>query len=593
MQHSDRKDGPAKKGVSPAWIVAIVAGVFCIALTLLMVSGYLQILRADPLNTPALTQLVSELDATPENATLRNAVREMDLISRRAFFTNQVQVRVGALLLLSGAIVLLLALKRVSQEQARVLLPDDCPGRDNPHETAILARRYLAAGAVALVIISVVAGLTTPTLLTPAVATAPAPIDIAPLAAIPVVPAARPTPSPLPAPSPEIVIDLTRAWTAFRGHDGNATATNRSGILTHWNGETAEGILWKAPVPRPGYSSPIVCGERVFLSGADADTREIYCFDARTGQQLWRRDVTWVPGSPEEPPEVTDDTGYAASTMATDGARVFAIYANGDLAGFSIEGDELWSRNLGVPENHYGHSSSLIMWKHMLIVQYDHSDSTRLLGLDGRTGATIWVIDRQASISWASPIVVRNGKRDEVIVATSTTVSSHDPATGDTYWSTECMAGEVAPSPAFGNGITYVANDMASAVALDSEGMILWEVDDLDLPDVASPLLVSNRLILASSTAVLTCLDAATGETVWVHESESGAGFYASPLLLGTRVYAVDMEGVTHIFEIGDTYNPLATPALGEAMVATPACVDGRLFMRGKDSLYCIGSDDD
>src|SRR5208283_25199 len=148
------------------------------------------------------------------------------------------------------------------------------------------------------------------------------------------------------------------------------------------------------PVPSGGFNSPIVWNDRVFLSGGDAARHEVLCFSGQSGQILWRAAVTNVPGSPVKPAEVPESSGVAAATMATDGRRVYAIFANGDLAAFSLEGKLAWSKSFGALQNPYGHASSLVTWEGRLIVQLDQGESeqgkSRLYALDGRTGQVLW-----------------------------------------------------------------------------------------------------------------------------------------------------------------------------------------------------------
>jgi outer membrane protein assembly factor BamB len=266
------------------------------------------------------------------------------------------------------------------------------------------------------------------------------------------------------------------------------------------------------------------------------------------------------------------------------------VFANGDLIAFSMDGEKVWGLSLGMPDNHYGHSSSLITYKNLLIVQYDHNESTHLMALDVMNGKKVWDVDRNTTISWSSPIIVYNEARDEVIVESSTSVYSYAPDTGELYWKQECLSGEVAPSPAYADGVTYVANDNASAVAIDSRGQVIWSVDDVDLPDVSSPLIVGDKLLLFSSFGVITCMERESGKVAWTHENNDGTGFYSSPILVGDRVYAVDMSGIMHIFTVEPEFKEVATPSLGEFIVATPAFVGGKIYIRSNKWLYCIGS---
>ena len=145
---------------------------------------------------------------------------------------------------------------------------------------------------------------------------------------------------------------IGRNWPRFRGPGGLGISAYTN-VPSSWNGITGEGVLWKTPVPLAGQNSPIVWENRVFLTGASEDEREVYCFDADSGELLWQRAVADVPGSPSEPPEVDDVTGFAAPTAVTDGKRVYAIFANGDLACFDFDGKRLWAMSLGNPDNLY------------------------------------------------------------------------------------------------------------------------------------------------------------------------------------------------------------------------------------------------
>ena len=170
----------------------------------------------------------------------------------------------------------------------------------------------------------------------------------------------KPTPKSQPhaAEPPPSDAEIAKAWPRFRGPGGLGISAYTN-VPDAWDAASGKGIVWKTPVPLPGNNSPVVWGKRVFLSGADKHRREVYCFDADSGKLVWRQNVPGTPQSTAKPPEVTDDTGYAAPTTATDGRRVFAIFANGDLAAFDVSGKPAWAKSLGIPENSYGHASSL------------------------------------------------------------------------------------------------------------------------------------------------------------------------------------------------------------------------------------------
>jgi outer membrane protein assembly factor BamB len=284
-----------------------------------------------------------------------------------------------------------------------------------------------------------------------------------------------------------------------------------------------------------------------------------------------------------------DGTTFAASTAATDGTHVYAIFATGDVAAFTLDGKKAWSKNLGPHKNSYGYTSSLATFGGRVIVQYDDDATGRLIGLDGKTGQPAWDLKRESIASWASPAVVDTGGRVEILVASNPFVSGHDPMTGKPLWSLKCMKGETAPSPAFAGGVAYFVTDHAAMVAVQTggDGKILWTFDE-DLPDASSPVATETHVFMCSSAGLVTCLDAKTGKRAWQQEFEDG--FYGSPVLVDDRIYVMDRSGTTHVFRAsGEKFESLAKNPLGEKADCTPAVPDGRIYLRSEKFLYCMG----
>ncbi|MCJ7680700.1 MAG: PQQ-like beta-propeller repeat protein, partial [Candidatus Aminicenantes bacterium] len=389
-------DKPSKKeGVwyRAARGVAVVSGIFALILSVLLIANFLQTQSVDPLNSSALTRLMEGLRENPEDTALKEQIRALDLLARKAYFTRQWQIRTGSYLLFGFILALLLSLKYMSAFRSR--LPDlkKGPGPDKTWEEKLLSRRSLIYAGLGIFVLALSAGFLSRSDLRrigregkPAVSE-----DFA---------------------SAE---DMRKNWPAFRGPGGNGVAFSED-VPMEWNGEAGENILWKIPVPMEGYNSPIVWENRLFLSGADRKNQAVFCFNTENGELLWRADLDDIPGSPQERPRTTEDTGYAASTMATDGRRVFVIFATGDTAGLTMDGKKLWAKNLGLPQNHYGHSSSLIVHKDRLLIQYDQNTGGRLIALNTRSGEVVYDRPREVEISWASPILVDTGSRTELIL---------------------------------------------------------------------------------------------------------------------------------------------------------------------------------
>jgi outer membrane protein assembly factor BamB len=383
----------------------------------------------------------------------------------------------------------------------------------------------------------------------------------------------------MPAPSRDAIM---RNWPSLRGPFGQGIAYGATPPID-FDAASGKNVRWKAPIPRPGASSPVVWEGRVFLTAADKSLREIYCFDAANGKMLWRQSA----GQPADLPKVSEEFVHAASTGATDGKLFFAIFSTGDLMAVDMKGAVAWTREFGAPKSSDGYASSLIAYKH-LFVQIDDSDSASLYALDPATGKTVWQNKRTVRESWASPIIVISGGREMVVLAENPTATAYDVNTGTVVLSTKCLGGEVAPSPAYARGTVIVANDQAKLTAISlATGTVAWSGED-DLPDVASPLATDDFVLTASSSGVISCYDIATGRRLWTHEFDES--FYPSPILAAGRIYAMDNGGTMHVFQASKTFVSIAESRLGEESVATPAFAGDTMFIRGKGNLYCVGA---
>ena len=385
--------------------------------------------------------------------------------------------------------------------------------------------------------------------------------------------------------------NLAKNWTSFRGFGSIGHATHATPPLT-WSAKQSRNIVWKTPIAKHGMSSPVVWEERLFVTGADDDSRNIYCLDTKTGKSVWEHAVSDLPGSPADGqlPEVLEEAGFAAPTVATNGDFVAAIFATGELVCVNMKGVRVWAKHLGTPNNHYGHASSLLCNRHLLFVQYDQKKDSKLLAFELATGKLAWQAVRD-EMSWSSPILVENNERAELILTDNKSVCSYNPETGKRYWRVECLDGEVAPSAAYGGGIVFVAVENSAATAIDirnhaEEPKILWQWDE-SLPDSASPLATDDYLIVPTAFGVVTCLDSKSGTVFWEHEFNQG--FCSSPILAKDRVYILDLSGTMQVFKLGKTFEQLGESDIGEPTYATPAFVGDRIYIRGLRHLFCVG----
>jgi len=379
-------------------------------------------------------------------------------------------------------------------------------------------------------------------------------------------------------------------------------------IPTTWDAQSGENILWKTAVPLEGNNSPVVWGKRVFLCAADEEHRQVFCFDADSGELLWGKELPGTPASTAEAPEVMADTGFSAPTMATDGRRAYAMFANGDVGAFDFSGELVWSKSLGMPKNVYGHGASLAMYRNRLLIQFDQGERkdglSALLALNGATGETVWSIPREVPNSWPTPIVINSAGRDQIITGADPWVIAYDALHGSEIWRAKCLQADVGPSPVYADGIVYTVNEYPELSAIKADGSgdvtethVLWIGED-GLPDCPSPLATEKYVILVDAYGYVTCYDAKAGDLLWEYELEDAA-IVSSPGLVGNHMYVFANEGQSWVIDIeaqepaeeGDAeqFRTVATGNLGEECVTSPAFQDRRIYIRGKEHLFCIG----
>ena len=575
----------ASVAAQAATALAWVSGIFSAVLCVIVVVNHIQVETADPLDDKMLAALKGAIAKDPADRETRESLRRLHLMARRAFFTNQTQLRTGGLLLLGGVAIFLASMKTLVELKRTNPVPTGAmPVEGGPTERAA-ARWAVAAGSGVLAVVTLFIVFISPPEIYLEVPD-PGKADAAATADAPA-PTPAPTAKPAPAAAPAVAPSAT--WPSLRGPLGTGATSHANAPLT-WNGKTGEGILWKAPIEAAGTSSPVVWGKKVFVTGSDGKTHVVYGYDADSGKLLWTGSL---PGTPAGAPKVEPaETTSAANTPAVDATHVYAVFNTGDVAAFTHDGQRVWTKHVGPIKLAYGYTSSLAAINGRVIVQVDDQDAGKLLALDGRTGQPAWEAPKRESFgSWASPVVVNTGARTEILVASHPWVSGHDPATGKPFWSLKCIKnGEMAPSPTFAGGRAYFVTDHVALVAVDLTGDAkeLWRYDE-DLPDASSPVATEGHVFLASSSGVVTCVDAKTGKKAWSHD-DFKEGFYGSLVLSGDRIYVMDRAGVTQVFKAsGEKFESLAENPLGEKADCTPAVVEGRIYLRSLKFLYCAG----
>jgi outer membrane protein assembly factor BamB len=283
--------------------------------------------------------------------------------------------------------------------------------------------------------------------------------------------------------------------------------------------------------------------------------------------------------------------------MATDGRRVYVIFANGDVGAFSLDGKRAWAKSFGALKNAYGHSTSLAIWRDRLIVQLDQGDKednkSRLYALDGRTGNVLWQKPRPFGASWASPAVFEAAGKTQIVCLSLPYAAAYSAADGAELWKADCLNGEVTPSAIFSGGLVIVPSPSEKLLAIRPDGQgdvtkthVQWTNED-SIPDVTSPAGDGSLVFMLTTSGMLTCVDNKDGKRAWEKDFETE--FHSSPAIAGGRVYLFSQKGTALVVEAARQYKELLKVEMGDSFHASPAIVDGRMFVRGVTNLWCLG----
>ena len=583
--------------------IAIVSAIFTVSFSVMLIVNYFQTKSINPLQTEVAETLKQLNDANANNPVLQEQIRQLDLLARKAYFVGSDRLIAGVYILLGMLAVFLVCARMYFA--GRKDIPDK--DIDPVDEWAIKtkARKYVVWGVSALAVSALAfANLTTNPFPKERGVTGVAETQITE-DGINLIPVPSPqeggddpekevtetsvensltveTPA-AETPAPPVVSKVTH--NAFRGNNSNGISAAKN-VPVKWDLAKGTNIAWRRENPRPGFNSPVINGNRVFFTGADEQMRELFCYDLATGEKLWSLAAENISGSPAKMPETTDDTGLAASSVATNGKQVCAIFATGDLICTDMDGKRLWAKNLGVPDNHYGYASSLLTFGNLLIIQYDNEKDARVIALDAATGAERWSKNRPEKVNWASPMIAQINNTQQLILMGCPSVTSYNPNTGEQLWRVECLMGEVGASACSANGVVYGASEYSKLIAINADdGSVLWDNNDF-LPEVASPVATKDNVFIATSYGFVVSFDAQTGKPRVEHEL--GTGFYSSPVIADGKLFLINSDGKVHIFSADNDFTLLDSFETGEPTVATPAFTDGKIVVRTEKSIYCV-----
>ena len=588
--------------------IAIVAAIYTTLIAGILLGQYLTRRPEIPTEASEMVLLKERLAKQPTDETLKMAIRELDRELRETYFTDRDFISFGGGLLLLSAIVFLISTQIALAAKTKLPCPDTVEIQiDRQSKEFATARAWVIGVAAVLLIGTVVAAI----LAERHLAGLHRALEIATH-----LEEEKPSPTsdntvsePIAtnedfSTAVDIVPGWTEAWPRFRGPDGSGHSAYEN-LPTTWDAKTGKNLLWKTEVPLPGNSSPIVWKDRLFLTGADEKQRKVFCFDTSNGKMLWEKEVPGTKESTSTETEAWEDTGFAAPSPTTDGQRVFAMFANGDVGAFDFDGKLLWHRSLGIPDNVYCHATSPVLGPGRLLIQFDQGtsddDKSRLLALDVKTGDTLWETKRKVPNSWATPLVVKLGSSWQIITTADPWVIAYNVTNGRELWRVKCLSGDQGVSPVIADGLLQVGNKYCQkwqAIRLEPnlsgtlpEKSTVWSKEADNLPDPVSPIVVDGLLLLTSPEGTVTCYDAASGETLWKEKFESE--FTSSPGAAGKQVYYIGKEGNGWVIEpTREGCKRLGETNLGEPCVTSPAFQDGRIYLRGENHIFCIGAAD-
>jgi len=422
-----------------------------------------------------------------------------------------------------------------------------------------------------------------------------------------------------------------RPWPAFRGANA-AGVGDGQGAVADWDVASGRNVRWTTPVPGIANSSPIVWGDRVYVTTAvnskagdsfrtglygdvapvedlSPHTWKIYALDAATGAVAWERDVFAGEPKIKRHPKASQ----ANSTPVTDGRHVVAVFGTiGLVVCYGADGTLLWKQDIGAidsgwffdPTYQWGHSSSPIIYGETVIVQADQQAGSFLAAYDLETGREVWRTGRDEISTWGTPTIVHAGDRDE-LVTNGTTIRGYDPKTGRLLWTLGPNSEITVGTPVAGPNLVYVtggyppvrpvyairpggSGDLTLAGGRTSSDRIAWS-NDREGTYIPTPILYQGQLYTCNNNGILTAYDAETGERIYRARVGGGGAFSASPVAADGRLYFASEDGDVFVVRAGRTYEELAKIPMNEAIVATPAISDGLIVVRSAGHVYGIG----
>ncbi len=402
-----------------------------------------------------------------------------------------------------------------------------------------------------------------------------------------------------PAPDPDVQMivptgEAQKYWPRWRGPSGQGHVTG-TGYPDRWS--ATENVSWRVPVPGTGNSSPIVWRDQVIMASSydEGARKSLIAFSRTDGRKLWE---TFAPTGPSERPHRKN--GHASGTPSTDGVRIYAYLGNHGLFAVDMAGKQVWHQPVGPFDAYHGTAGSPLLYKDRVIMYQDQRapNASFVAAYDAATGKPLWRTPRRETVGWGTPIAIRAGFRDEIIVSSMFRVYAYDPGSGKELWSAAGNLSEVIPTPVVGEGFVFATSGRAGpTLAIRPGGTgdvtethVAW-TSSKGSPFIPSPLVHDGVLYMVNDmTSVATAYDAKAGTVLWQGRLGNSAreSFSPSPVLVDGKVFFTNDIGETFVVAAGREFKLLHVNQLNARTLASPALVDGTWYFRTATELVAI-----
>ena len=387
-------------------------------------------------------------------------------------------------------------------------------------------------------------------------------------------------------------------WPRWRGplQDGHTRETD---LPKKWSDAD---VAWKTPLPGSGQSSPIIWGDRIFLTSAldDGKQRLVFAVDRTTGKLLWQH-TAWTSDAEHPPEKLHLWSSWASASCVTDGEVVVAFFGRGGLHGYTLDGKHLWSRDLGEFKSPWGVAACPVIVGDLVIQNCDSEADASLSAFDKKTGKDVWKTKRPDNRGWSTPILVKTEKRDELVLNGHDGVRGYDPASGKELWYCKSFAGRGEPTVTKAGELFVVANGTPGdfyAIKVGGDGDVTkshmaWHTPRKGGRDIPSPIVVGKFVIMVDTAGIATCYDAVDGHEYWKERLATGPKFTGSPIAVNGLAYFLNEAGTTFVVEPAETLKIVETNTLtageDEIFRASITPCDGQMLIRSTNVLYCVG----